>query len=100
MTQKRSPSLTDRLTQGAPLAVLLVLVLLILARLLSILELIAIAILLPLILQTLLHQLEKLIKWRWLAVLALVIGIFGLVVLLPIVILPDFLNLTYIQLVL
>jgi predicted PurR-regulated permease PerM len=92
MTQKRSPSLGDKLTQGSPLAVLLVLALLILARLQTILELIAIAILLSLILQTLLHQLEKLIKRRWLAVLALVIGIFGLVVLLPIVILPDFLN--------
>lgn len=92
MTQKRSPSLRDKLTQGAPLAVLLVLALLILVRLKSILELIAIAILLSLILQTLLHQLERLIKQRWLAVLALVIGIFSLVVLLPIVILPDFLN--------
>ena len=44
MTQKRSPSLGDKLTQGAPLAVLLVLALLILARLQTILELIAIAI--------------------------------------------------------
>jgi predicted PurR-regulated permease PerM len=92
MTQKRSPSLTDKLTEGTPLAVLLVLALLVLARLQTILELIAIAILLSLILQTLLHQLERLIKWRWLAVLALVMGIFGLFILLPIVILPDFLN--------
>lgn len=92
MIPKRSPSLGDKLTQGAPLAVLLVLALLILARLQTILELIAIAILLSLILQTLLCQLERLIKRRWLAVLALVISIFGLFVLLPIVILPDFLN--------
>ena len=49
MTQKRSPSLGDKLTQGAPLTVLLVLALLILARLQTILELIAIAILLSLI---------------------------------------------------
>jgi hypothetical protein len=61
MVQKRSPSLGDKLTQGAPLAVLLVLALLILARLQTILELIAIAILLSLILQTLLHQLERLL---------------------------------------
>jgi predicted PurR-regulated permease PerM len=92
MTQKRALSLGEKLTQGAPLAVLLVLALLILARLQRILELIAIAILLSLILQTLLQQLERIIKQRWLAVLALVIGIFGLFILLPIVILPDFLN--------
>lgn len=92
MTQKQPLSLGDRLTQGAPLAVLMVLALLILYRLRSILELIAIAILLSLILQTLLRQLEKLIKQRWLAVLVLVVGIAGLVVLLPIVILPDLLD--------
>ncbi len=92
MNQKRPPSLVDKLTQGAPLAVLLVLSLLILYQLRSVLELIAIAILLSLILQTLLHQLEKLIKLRWLAVLVLVIVILGLTILLPIVILPDLLN--------
>ncbi len=92
MNQKRPPSLVDKLTQGAPLAVLLVLSLLILYQLRSVLELIAIAILLSLILQTLLHQLEKLIKLRWLAVLVLVIVILGLTILLPIVILPDILN--------
>ncbi|GAB4539772.1 MAG: hypothetical protein Tsb0014_30460 [Pleurocapsa sp.] len=92
MSQKRSPSLGDKLTEGAPLAVLLVLSLLIVYRLRSILELIAIALLLSLILQTLLRQLERSIKQRWLAVLVLVVGIAGLVILLPIVILPDLLD--------
>ena len=92
MNQKRPPSLVDKLTQGAPLAVLLVLSLLILYQLRSVLELIAIAILLSLILQTLLRQLEKIIKLRWLAVLVLVIVILGLTILLPIVILPDILS--------
>ena len=92
MTQRRSPTLGDRLTEGAPLAVLLVLSLLIVYQLRSVLILIAIAILLSLILQTLLHQLEKWIKQRWLAVLVLVISILGLSVLLPIVVLPDLLD--------
>ena len=100
MTPKRSlrdregkpSSLGDRLTQGAPLAVLLVLVLSILYRLRSILALVAIAILLSLILQTLLTWLEKVLRRRWLAVLALVIGILGLTILLPVVILPDLLQ--------
>ena len=91
MTQKRSLSLGERLTQGAPLAVLMVLSLLILYRLRSILTLIAIAILFSLILQTLLSRLEKLIKWRWLAVLVLIVIILSLTVLLPVVILPDLL---------
>ena len=92
MTPKRSPTLGEKLTQGAPLAVLLVLSLLIIYQLRSVLILIAIAILLSLILQTLLERLEKSIKQRWLAVLVLVICILGLSVLLPIVILPDLLN--------
>lgn len=50
-------SLGDRLTQGAPLAVLLVLSLLIIYQLRSVLILIAIAILLSLILQTILERL-------------------------------------------
>jgi predicted PurR-regulated permease PerM len=92
MNQKRPPTLGENLTQGAPLAVLLVLSLLILYQLRSVLQLIAIAILLSLILQTLLQQLEKLIKLRWLAVLVLVMAILSLTILLPIVILPDLLN--------
>ncbi|MCC0179328.1 AI-2E family transporter [Waterburya agarophytonicola K14] len=85
----KSPTLGDQLTQGAPLAVLMVLSLSILYQLRSILQLIAIAILVSLVLQTLLSQLEKLLKQRWLAIISLVIGIVGLTVLLPIVILPD-----------
>lgn len=93
MTQKRSPnSLGERLTQGAPLAVLLVLSLLVLYQLRAVLELLAIAIILSLILQTLLFQLERLIRQRWLAVLFLITLILSLTVLLPIVILPDLLT--------
>lgn len=89
MTQKRSRTLRDKLTEGAPLAVLLVLSLLILYQLRPVLELIAIAILLSLILQTLLHRLERLVKYRWLAILTVAFGILSLSILLPIVILPD-----------
>ena len=89
MNSKRSPSLGDKLTQGAPLAVWLAVTLLILYQLRSVLELVAIAILLSLILQTLLRQLEKLVKLRWLAILVLAIGILSLSVLLPSVIVPD-----------
>ena len=92
MGSKRSQSLGDKLTQGAPLAVLMVLSLLILYQLRWVLELVAIAILRSLILQTLLSRLEKIFKRRWLAVFVLVIGIIGLSVLLPIVILPDLLD--------
>ena len=47
---------------------------------------------LSLVLQTLLSQLKKLFKRRWLAILVLAIGIIGLTVLLPIVIVPDLLD--------
>ena len=89
---RRSLTLGDKLTQGAPLAVLMVLSLLIVYQLRSVLILIAIAILLSLILQTVLERLEKSIKQRWVAILVLVICILGLSVLLPIVILPDILD--------
>ena len=92
LSEEKSPSLGDKLTQGAPLAVLMVLSILILYQLRLVLTLIAIAILLSLVLQTLLHQLEKSIKQRWLAVLFLAISIIGLSVLLPIVIVPDLLD--------
>jgi predicted PurR-regulated permease PerM len=80
MTQKRSPSLGDKLTEGAP-RVLLVLSLLIVYRLRSILALVALAILVSLILQTLLSGLEKIWQRRWLAILALAIEIVGLTIL-------------------
>ncbi|WP_052055219.1 AI-2E family transporter [Myxosarcina sp. GI1] len=99
MTQKRLPegyassrSLKDKLTEGAPLAVLLVLSLLIVYQLRSVLELIAIAILLSLILQTLLNGIHRVIKQRWLAVLVLAFCIFSVSVLIPIVIIPDLLK--------
>lgn len=92
MSQKRSPTLGNKLTEGAPLAVLLVLSLLIVYRLRSVLVLVAIAILVSLILQTLLSRLEKILRQRWLGVLALAIGIVGLTILLPVVVLPDLLD--------
>lgn len=90
--RKRSLSLGEKLTEGAPLAVLLAVALLILYQLRSALELIAIAILLSLILQTLLDRLERSIKQRWLAVLILAISIIGLTLILLIVIVPDLLQ--------
>ena len=69
-------SLWNRLTQGAPLAVLLAVVLYILYQLLPVLKLIAVAILLAVVLRTLLKWIQKIVKLRWLAVLVLV-GILG-----------------------
>ncbi len=92
MTRKQSLSLIDRLTRGAPFAVLLLLSFLILYQLRSVLELIAIAILLSLIFQTLLHQLEKLVKKPWLAVLILSVAIIGLTIMFPLVIVPSLLD--------
>ena len=93
MEGKNQPkSLGNRLTEGAPLAVWLVVVLLIIYQLISVLGLIAIALLLSLLLQTLLHQLEKVIRQPWLAVLIMVILILGLSILLPAVILPDLID--------
>lgn len=72
-------SLWSRLTQGAPLAVMLAAVLYILYQLLPVLKLIAVATLLAVILRTLLRWLQKLVKQRWIAVLILVglVGGFG-----------------------
>lgn len=86
MTQKSS--LADRLAHGAPLAVLLVLSLLILYQIRSVLVLIAIAILLSLIFQTLLHRIEKVVKKPWVAVLILSVGILALTVTIPLIIIP------------
>ena len=84
----RKSSFADRLTEGAPLAVFLVLSLLILYQLRSVLVLIAIAILLSLIFQTLLHQIEKVVEKPWLAVIILSVGILALTVAIPLIILP------------
>ncbi|BAZ45624.1 hypothetical protein NIES4102_26500 [Chondrocystis sp. NIES-4102] len=94
MSQKQlpTPSLGDKLIQGAPLAVILVLCLVIIYQLRSVLEIIAIAILLSLILQTILYRLEKLLKLRWLAILILAISIICLTILFPIVIIPELLQ--------
>jgi predicted PurR-regulated permease PerM len=72
-------SVWDRLTHGAPLAVLFAAVLYILYQVLPVLELIAVAILLAVILRTLLRWLQKLVRQRWIAVLVLIglIGGFG-----------------------
>jgi predicted PurR-regulated permease PerM len=72
-------SLWERLTHGAPLAVIFAAVLYILYQLLPVLKLIAVSILLAVILRTLLRWLQKLVKQRWIAVLVLVglIGGFG-----------------------
>ena len=92
MTRRPSLSFADRLTQGAPFAVLLLLSLLILYQLRLVLKIIAIAILLSLIFQILLHQIEKFVKQPWLAVLILSVGIIGLTIMFPLIIAPGLLN--------
>lgn len=95
-----------RLTQGAPLAVLLAAALYILYQLLPVLKLIAIAMLIAVIFRTLLRWLEQVVKVRSIAVLllgGLILGfaIFVATVLVPgvvtevqtlLVVIPDYLN--------
>lgn len=69
---KNQDSLWQRLTQGAPLAVMLAAVLYILYQLLPVLKLIAVASLVAVILRTLLRWLQRLVKERWIAVLLLI----------------------------
>lgn len=77
-----------RLTQDAPLAVLVAAALYILYKLLPVLKLIAIALLIAVILRTLLKGLEKFVKVRWIAVLLLIALVVGFVVFLAAVIVP------------
>jgi len=72
---KGTDGLSDKLTRGAPLAVLVAVGFLILYRLLPILEVIALSMLLALVLRTIMRGLESLGAPTWLAVIALVAGI-------------------------
>ena len=83
------PSLWERLTQGAPLAVLLAVVLYILYQLLPVLKLVAVAVLLAVILRTLLKWIQKIVKLRWLAVLVLTGTVGGFVFFLATFVLPS-----------
>lgn len=86
---ERQDSLWQRLTHGAPLAVLLAVVLYILYELLPVLKLIAVAILLAVILRTLLRWIQKVVKKRWIAVTVLVGILGGFVVFLATFVLPS-----------
>ncbi len=79
----------QRLSQGAPIAVMLAAMLLILYRLLPVLELIAIAVLLAVIFETLLQWLQNWVKLRWLAVLILIALSLGFLALIGFVVVPD-----------
>jgi predicted PurR-regulated permease PerM len=85
-------SLWSRLTQGAPLAVIVAAVLYILYKLLPVLKLIAIAMLIAVILRTLLRWLEMVIKVRSVAVLCLVGLLVGFVGFVATVIIPSVLS--------
>lgn len=73
---KQQQSLGDRLTRGAPLAVMVAAVLYILYQLLDVLKLSAVAILVAVILRTLLQWIQQLVKQRWLSIFVL-IGLLG-----------------------
>lgn len=82
----------ERLNQGAPIAVMLAAVLLVLYRLLPVLELIAIAVLLAVIFETLLDGLQRLVKVRWLALLLLAGLALGFAALMVLVVIPGLLQ--------
>lgn len=84
-----APSIWQRLTHGAPLAVWVAASLYILYKLLPVLKLVAVAMLIAVILRTLLRWLQKLVKPRWIAVLLLVGLIIGFVVFLAAVVFPS-----------
>lgn len=79
----------QRLNQGAPIAVMLAAMLIILYRLLPVLELIAIAVLLAIIFETLLQWLQNWVKFRWLALLILISFMLGFVALIVFVVVPN-----------
>jgi predicted PurR-regulated permease PerM len=75
MANHKQDNLVDRLTHGAPLAVLLALAIFLAYELLAVLELIAIAMLVALVLRTIVRGLERLGAPPWLAVVIL-LGMF------------------------
>jgi predicted PurR-regulated permease PerM len=90
--RRHRSSLWERLTRGAPLAVLLATAFLILYHLLPVLELVAVALLLALVLRTTLRWLHRVFKVRWLAVVILV-GLFGgFVLFVGLVVIPSLIN--------
>lgn len=84
--------LTDRLTHGAPLAVLVAVILLIAYQLRTILMLIAIAMLVALVLRVIVNQLERLRIPGWLSVIILIAGIVAFGVLVWYVIVPNLIS--------
>jgi predicted PurR-regulated permease PerM len=92
MARHTQDNLSDRVTRGAPLAVLMELGLFLAYKLLAILELIAIAMLAALVLRTIVRGLERLGAPPWLAVVILlvILGAFG--VLLDLAIVPPFMR--------
>lgn len=81
--------LTNRLTRGAPLAVLVAFGLLALYQILPVLELIAIALLLAVVLRTVVSGLDRLRLPRWLSVIVLIVGIAGFLAFVWLVIVPN-----------
>jgi predicted PurR-regulated permease PerM len=87
-TRRDEARLAERLTRGAPLAVILVGVALVVYKLLPVLEVVALAMLLALILRTIVNGLKRIGLPNWLAVVALVVGVlaflaFGWFVIIP-----------------
>ena len=79
----------QRLTRGAPLAVLVAAALLVAYRLLPVIELVAVAMLVALVLRTLVRSMEKAGAPSWLAVTALVLGVGVISVLIWLVVVPN-----------
>ncbi|WP_053057641.1 AI-2E family transporter [Rubrobacter aplysinae] len=80
--------LSERLTRGAPLAVILVGIALIAYQLLPVLKIVALAMLLALIFRTVVNGLGRLKIPNWLAVLTLVAGILALLAFVWLVVIP------------
>jgi predicted PurR-regulated permease PerM len=79
----------ERLTRGAPLAVLVAAALLVAYKLLPVIELVAVAMLVALVLRTAVRTMEKAGVPSWLAVTALVAGVGALAVLIWLVVVPN-----------
>ncbi|WP_208346193.1 AI-2E family transporter, partial [Aetokthonos hydrillicola] len=83
-------SLSDRLTQGAPLTFWLVVIAYILYRLVLVLQIVAVAALLALVMQMSLEWLQRIVKVRWIAVLIMLGLVVGFGAFIGLVLIPNF----------
>ncbi len=89
-------TIENRITRGAPLALLMAIIFYILYKLVLVIEILAIAALLALVLRTSLQWLQKIVKIRWLAVLILIGLILGFGAFVVLFVIPNFITETQI----